>query len=701
MFVRVTEAPYFAKGNGIDNDRQAIQKAIDDVYAAGGGTVELDAFKTFLSSGIVIRSGVELHFGEKAILHQTDNRSEYVKPVGNGYEAYQPMLGQNWSSEIKWSHCWFKNYPMIFAPEGSKDFKITGNGTVRMMEISDPEKAIKICPIGFFRCSDFEISDIHITNYHSYALMPFTSKRGIIRNITVDNWSCGNGDGVCLMNCQDIRITGCKMLTGDDSVYIFSSYRDPRKSEWWNSDEPQASRNIEIDNNDLRSNHCKAFGMILWGIGCPDLERVEVRNVYVHDNHIETLGNWLYNPYSEIKGNPPVTSIRFENNIIDGIESNFFETAISDMTHFHSMAQFENTDFKNGICFWATKENSSEDCIGTVRGEDGSYAYMKNPDEGDARLYQGVYITAQQPHTFGARVQAPASGVRMFVRKTDTDELIASKIIKSDEPCDFTLDFSVPEDANYRVGFENVDNDENYIKIFNAWLGNHERAMDYKEVINDNGKIIFKANDALFDRSLNRNQLKMYWFTSNDLPEMPLPEGYSFSNYKDESDIHDWYVSICTGEPGDKQAEDAMYKREIIDFVDITPTEDTWFLDYNGEHIGTATSFVHKASGTGDMHWVGIKREFRGKGLSKYLSYIVQKTLKDRGVPYVSLTTGENRPAAVKSYLTAGFIPVEYAEGMVKRWEDVLEAFNLESSEMVDENANPLPPVYRASRAKK
>lgn len=690
IHVYVTESPFNAAGDGVRNDRASIQKAIDFVYENGGGTVELDAYKTFLSSGIVLRSGVELHFGDRAILHQTAKRDEYVKPVGDGYVPYEPMLGHNWSETIKWSHCWYKNYPLIFAPEGSHDFKITGKGTIRMMEVTDEEQIIKICPIGFYRCSDFEIADIHITNYHSYAMMPFTSKRGLIKNLTIDNWSYGNGDGICLMNCQDIRITGCNMFTGDDSIYIFSSYRDPRRSEWWNSDEPQASKNIEIDHNDLRSNHCKAFGMILWGIGCPDLEKVEVRNISVHDNHIETLGNWLYNPYSTEKGNPPVTTVRFENNVIDGIEMNFFETAISDMNHFHSMAEFENTEFANGLCFWAYEKNASGDSVGVSR--DGShYAYMKDLEKGKVLLYQGVYITKDFPHTLHAEIVAPC-GVRMFVRRTDSGEVVMEKEVRSEDYSDLVLPFSVPEDDNYQVGFESVGR-AGEIRIRRAWLGNHERAIDYKEVISDRGKLIFKSNDSLFDRNLHKNQLKMYWFTDRALPELTLPEGYSFSHYKDEGDIHDWYVSICSGEPGGLEEELAAFKREIIDFTDITPTEDMWFLDYHGEHVGTATSFVHKSTGAGDMHWVGIKKEFRGKGLSKYLSYIVQKTLRDRGVPYVSLTTSEGRPAALKCYLTAGFIAVEYAEGMVERWKAVLRKYGMESIEMVDENANPLPRV--------
>ena len=47
--VYVTEAPYNATGDGTTNDREALQKAIDDVYAEGGGVVTLTADKTFLS----------------------------------------------------------------------------------------------------------------------------------------------------------------------------------------------------------------------------------------------------------------------------------------------------------------------------------------------------------------------------------------------------------------------------------------------------------------------------------------------------------------------------------------------------------------------------------------------------------------------------------------------------------------------------
>ncbi len=498
--ISVCSPPFNAKGDGKSNDRAAIQGAIDFVCKNGGGTVLLDGGKTFLSSGIIIKSGVTLLFGDGAVLQQTPFADNFVKPSGSGYVTYTPVPGHNFDENIKWSHCWYKNYPFIFAPEGAHDFKITGGGTVRMADTDDPAKLIKLCPVGFFRCSDFEISGITITNYHSYAMMPFTSENGLIKNVKINNWSHGNGDGICLMNCRNIRVTGCEMFTGDDSVYIFSSCRDPRKSEWWNSDSPQPSENIEIDHNDLKSNHCKAFGMILWGLNCEEPEKVEVRNVYVHDNHIETLGNWLWNPYTDRAGFPPVTNVRFENNTIDGIEENFFETQVSDMTGFPSMRKMINGDFSQGRVFWNMKKNHSENSAGVHRGEGGSYGYINNLSLGDAAIFQGIFIEAGRPCLFRAEVMSSGGRCRLFVRSSDSGETVASLDFHNTDWCEKLLEFTVPESGNYRLGIERGKADSGYARIRAASFGGNENAAGYEKVIFDRGKIIYKYNDNLFKR---------------------------------------------------------------------------------------------------------------------------------------------------------------------------------------------------------
>lgn len=489
--VYVTEKPFNACADGVTNDREAIQNAIDFVYSKGGGTVVLDSGKTFLTSGIVIRSGVTLLFGDGSTLLQSNNAEDYVKPVGDGYEPYEIMFGHNYSETIKWSHVWYRNYPFIFAPEGSHGFAVKGKGFLRMAEGNDTNTLVKTCPVGFYRVHDFEISDITITNYHGYAMMPFTCRNGLIKNVNISEWSYGNGDGICMMNCQNMRVTGCKMYTGDDSVYIFSSYKDPRAGEWWSSDEPQPSVNIEIDHNYLESNHCKAFGMILWGIDCPDLEKVEVRNVYVHDNYFKTMGNWIFNPYTQNTAPHPVTNVRFKNNVIDGIEANFFETVITDMNHYRSAREFQNPEFRDGLVFWSYIKNINDNSIKVISDEQ-NFCRISHFEDGETAVYQGLYIEKGLPCSFQAEVRTGGNQCRMFIRNLDTGVLIASKTFSSEDWEEIILPIDVPQSGNYHLGIESGESKHGFGEIRRArLLGNHEAAFGYSDVIFDRGKIIY------------------------------------------------------------------------------------------------------------------------------------------------------------------------------------------------------------------
>lgn len=477
LTVYATDAPFFAAADGVTDDRAAIQKAIDYVYSQGGGTVVLDENKTFSVPGIVIKSGVELHFEDGAKLLQTSELGGYVKPVGDGYEPYTPVIGHNFSETIKWSHTWYRNYPFIFAPEGSHDFKITGNGTIRMAE-AEPDKLVRSCPIGFFRAHDFEISDITINNYHGYAMMPFTCHNGLIKNVKIFEWSHGNGDGICMMNCQNMRVTGCKMFTGDDSVYIFSSYKDPRKGEWWNSDEPQPSVNIEIDHNDLESNHCKAFGMILWGIDCDDLENVEVRDVYVHDNHFKTLGNWNFNPYTTKTDPHPVTNVVFENNVIDAIETNFFETPVSGLKGFRSMRTLRNGDFKDGKVYWMLNKAD------IIRGEKPCAKL-----DSFGKIYQGLYLKSAELCAFFVTAQTEGE-CRIFVKNSETGKLVFEQQFGGEEIQRVEADFKVPQDGNYYIGVEAAE--DSCATVYETeFAGNTDTGTDYSRITKNGGKILY------------------------------------------------------------------------------------------------------------------------------------------------------------------------------------------------------------------
>lgn len=188
-------------------------------------------------------------------------------------------------------------------------------------------------------------------------------------------------------------------------------------------------------------------------------------------------------------------------------------------------------------------------------------------------------------------------------------------------------------------------------------------------------------------------QLKMYRLFGTPINEVPLPEGYSISNYKCEADKLAWCECCKNGliadDAGVEEFCNAIESRKDIDLF-----RDVFFLDYQGEHIGTVTAYVDKAGNYGDMHMVGIKTGFRGRGLAKYLNFITCKKMDEAGVPYTLLTTDEWRKGAVKSYLNGGFLPVEYDEGMEERWIAVITEYGIDSVQMLNEDCTPYKVIY-------
>ena len=70
-------------GDGATNDAAAIQSAIDACNAAGGGRVVLEGGHTYYSSSIELKSNVELHLEQGALLKAHSDISTYFNPNGD------------------------------------------------------------------------------------------------------------------------------------------------------------------------------------------------------------------------------------------------------------------------------------------------------------------------------------------------------------------------------------------------------------------------------------------------------------------------------------------------------------------------------------------------------------------------------------------------------------------------------------------
>ncbi len=189
-------------------------------------------------------------------------------------------------------------------------------------------------------------------------------------------------------------------------------------------------------------------------------------------------------------------------------------------------------------------------------------------------------------------------------------------------------------------------------------------------------------------------QLKMYW--RRKAPQYyPLPEGYAARTFVDcREDINIW-VSICRNGILRENADEKDYKERMLDHPNFK-TDDIIMIEKDGVGLATITAIIH-AGGQGYIHMVAAKPECRGLGIGNAMNYLATKKLYDEGCESATLTTDEFRVPAIRSYLRAGFMPVDYDEDMPLRWEKLLRELNIKNVEMVDMNGNTVRILNRGS----
>ncbi|VGO21995.1 LamG-like jellyroll fold domain-containing protein [Pontiella sulfatireligans] len=86
VLINVREYPYSATGDGVTDDRQAIQDALDDAGVLGGGIVYLPAGEYVVRTNLLVPSGVELR-GVTDFVYR-DDHGPGASPVGTALFAF-------------------------------------------------------------------------------------------------------------------------------------------------------------------------------------------------------------------------------------------------------------------------------------------------------------------------------------------------------------------------------------------------------------------------------------------------------------------------------------------------------------------------------------------------------------------------------------------------------------------------------------
>jgi polygalacturonase len=232
-----------AVGDGKTLDSDAIQRAVRACAAAGGGTVHVPA-GTYLCRPFEILSHVTLHLEAGAVILGSPRLEDYT------------VEGRDASGESERAG--------LVTARNAERIAIVGRGTIdgNAMAFHDPSRAHDagdfdrgltrqgeaFMPAGvlfehgplahgerpgnlvrFFDCRDVLVHGVTFQNSPTWTSHYRRCENVTIEAVRIDSDASGkrvpNDDGIDLVECDDVRILGCDIDTGDDCIALFGSRR--------------------------------------------------------------------------------------------------------------------------------------------------------------------------------------------------------------------------------------------------------------------------------------------------------------------------------------------------------------------------------------------------------------------------------------------------------------------------------------------
>ena len=282
---------YGAVGNKIVDDAKAIQQAIDECSANGGGTVLLPANHTFMSGPLCLKSNVDLHLEATAVLLANPDEGIYKLSA----------FGENRGEGMMW----------IYA-NGADNISITGKGTIHGNGIAfmgkELDDSYELKPVTTFDprphvltltdVKNLTIRDITIRDGAYWTVHLIGCDGAVIDGISLlNNLKIRNGDGIDLDHSRNVRISNCHITSGDDCICL----KNRREFEQYGS-----CHDITVTNCVMTSRSCAIK------IGSENMD--SIYNV-VFDNCVITRSNRGLGIQNRDEGT--VTDVMFSNIIMD------------------------------------------------------------------------------------------------------------------------------------------------------------------------------------------------------------------------------------------------------------------------------------------------------------------------------------------------------------------------------------------------
>ncbi len=217
-------AAFGAMGDGKTIDSPAINRAIEEAAAAGGGTVYFRA-GNYLCYSIHLKSRVAIYLEAGATIVAADPSSSSTSDSARGYDLAES--NQPWENYQDYGHNHWHN--SLIWGEGLEGVSIGGPGLIWGKGLSrgwgagpkaeQPGVANKA--IALKNCRNVLLRDFSILHGGHFGILATG-----VDNLTIDNLKIDtNRDGMDIDCCRNVRITNCSVNSPwDDGICLKSSF---------------------------------------------------------------------------------------------------------------------------------------------------------------------------------------------------------------------------------------------------------------------------------------------------------------------------------------------------------------------------------------------------------------------------------------------------------------------------------------------
>ena len=204
------------QGDGVTLNTAAIQRAIDDCAAAGGGVLKFPAGR-YLTGTIQIKSNVRLRVEDQAILLGSTDAADYrnLDPFTDG--SGNPM-----------------GFALIVAVDADH-VGIEGSGTIdgQGPKLKAKQNLYTMRPflVRWVRCTNVTVRDVHLADPGAWTLNFFQSKDAVVEGVTIRarETKLLNNDGINIDSSEHVRVRNCDVNSRDDALVIKSTSAKPSR----------------------------------------------------------------------------------------------------------------------------------------------------------------------------------------------------------------------------------------------------------------------------------------------------------------------------------------------------------------------------------------------------------------------------------------------------------------------------------------